>query len=321
MEASNEPTDPRKYLLEMRRCVLSRRGLGVDKDEDLSLEYLIRITRALVATNEEIWARCAPHYCGKIVDHEAENGIFLFARVAPSTVRALTSSKHKDTLVLQTAVEVTKRDFYLPVNFPSHLCRMVPVPKVSKDVAIPNLGTLLRRSMLLSDDILLIFLMEYKPYLERLQVALGDVEAWLLEATKSEVLLHAHFGASSHPGRFLHAFSNRLLHVDPIQDVSCSRCDKKLSKHTIVRCWAQCSHEGKSLDVCSHPAFFPLTVETNLLICEFRGSMDLRFYIDEARERKRLVKFIGFVLNEKHDAEDSSDSEGSASMGNIPEAL
>lgn len=319
----SEPSDPREFLLEMRRRALSRKGLRTHQEEAISLEHLIRTTRALVSTTEEIWERCAPHYCGRVSEEEAIKGTCLFVRVAPSTVKASTSSKHKNTLVLRTALEVTKRDFYLPVAFPTPLNRLVPVPKVSRDEAMPNLSLLLKRSMLLSEEILVAFLMEYKYYMEQLQVALGEVDAWILEGIKCEEFLHGHFGANGQPDHFVKSFNNQLVPVDPIQNVPCSRCCKKFYKHDKKLCWAFClggkdlsGNELANEDFSSRgcPAYFPVAIETNLLVCKLHGLLELDFAIDQHSERARMAKFLAFVSSESDAEEDVGEDEAGNAM-------
>jgi hypothetical protein len=68
------------------------------------------------------------------------------------------------------------------------------------------------------------------------------------------------------------------------------------------------------------PAYFPLTVDTNLLISpKFRGRADLQFFIDDPSERKRLVKFLAFVSNAEGDAERNVDHEENSSTNNDTE--
>ena len=326
---SDEPTDPRTFVLEMRRRVIARKSLVHPAPNSQSqppqpplpsLEHLIRTTRALIATNEEIWARCQPHYCGRVgaeerthheAPHDDEKGAWLlFARVGACTVKVTTYDSHvMDTVLMKTALEVTKHEFFVPMVFPSKLRRLVPVPRVGQDDAVPNLRVLIHRATLLSDDVMVIFLMEYKHYLEQLQVALGVIDAWLLEAAKSEQYLKDTFGASLNPaGEYLQAFKNQHLTVDPIYSGSCSRCGKKRHKHTLMRSWLRCSLSDLPMDQQQQQqqqqqqprAYFPLTTETNLAVCKFRGSVNLQFFIDEPRERKRLTQMVAFAASFSH---------------------
>jgi hypothetical protein len=341
---NEEPIDPRTFMLEIRRRAIIRKGFLLHQASNShtqpqqpppppSLEHLIRTTRALIATNEEIWARCQPHYCGRVgggeeqhnhhpqelppPHHDNDKGTwFLFARVAACTVTVTTYDTHVvDTVMMKTAPEVTKHEFYLPMVVPSKLRRLVPVPRMGPQDAVPNLRVLIHRAMVLSEDVMLISLLEYKHYLEQLQVALGVIDAWLLEAAKSEQFLKSTFGTSikNNPDQHLQTFSNQLLKVDPIYNGLCSRCGKKRNKHVLMRSWLRCSETSSDLPFDQQPppprAFFPLTVETHLWVGTFRGSVNLQFFIDEPRERKRLTKMLAFVASLSPRSTDDKDEE------------
>ena len=50
-------------------------------------------------------------------------------------------------------------------------------------------------------------------------------------------------------------------------------------------------------------------METNLWVGTFRGSVNLQFFIDEPRERKRLTKLLAFVASLSPSSTDDKDDE------------
>jgi hypothetical protein len=324
---SADPSDPMQFLSEMRRRALTRKGLRSQREEQMTLEHLIRTTRAILSTNQEIWGRCKRFCCGKVAEDTANdssakttstnqanktNSEYLFFRLAHSTVKASSfydGSLIKDGILLtESALEVTKCSFHLPLAIPYPLNRMIALPRQPKDDIMPNFGLLLKRSMLLSEEILVLFLMEFKDFLEKLQVALGEVDSWLLEAENGKAFLREHFGKDSDFFEFDEEFYESKLDfqerscLDRLKKIKCSRCDSLCSRHDANKSgWVDCPSQK------DEPGFFPLSLGRTLMLFRMKGRIEMSFRIDEEEGRNRLIKFLSFASGSRTRSHDDDD--------------
>ena len=164
---------------------------------------------------------------------------------------------------------------------------------------MPNFDLLLKRSMLLSDEVLVFYLTEFKEFLENLQVALGKIDAWLMETENCKAFLHEHFGKDSdffeldnerYESSNFRGFDEKAR-LDKLKKIKCSRCDLLCSQHDANKSpgWVSCPCQK------NEAGFFPLSLERPLLLCRLKGSLKMAFRIDEEADRKRLIKFLSFV--------------------------
>lgn len=348
--SNDDPSDPRAFLLEMRRRALTRKGLRAQREERTTLEHLIRTTRAILATNGEIWERCKPFCCGKVVEDTTSTTAstpssrrssstilqqrqqqhppaskasprLLFCRLAHSTVKANT---YDGLLSMESALEVTKRSFHLPMAIPYPLNRMIALPRQPKDDIMPNFDLMLKRAMLLSEDILVLYLMEFKDFLEKLQVALGEVDSWLLETEKCKAFLKEYFGKD---GDFFEIdddvydessdcdFEERYS-LDKFKKTKCSRCEFLCSQHAIDKSsssagscyWTNCPSACRN-NKKDQSGYFPVSLERTLMLCRLKGSIKMNFCIDEEEDRQRLIKFLSFATGASQ-ARNQDDEDG-----------
>jgi hypothetical protein len=155
---------------------------------------LITQCHGLVVTNREIWERCKPFYCTTIASADSQPDKYVFYRVGYRNVKASTSRDHNDNgpfapqhhdhVTFETTSEVTRSSFEIPASFTAGLECLVFQPRPAKNDIMPNYEFILQRSMLLMDDLLPGFLLEFKTFLENQQIALGKVDAWLMQVVE-----------------------------------------------------------------------------------------------------------------------------------------
>jgi hypothetical protein len=97
---------------------------------------------------------------------------------------------------------------------------------------MPNYELLLKRFMLLNDDVLPGFLMEFKSFLEKLQVVLGKVDAWLLQSKECADFLKDHFGVTLRRNSMLPShISSFELCFQQLASQKCSKCQNEFRDH------------------------------------------------------------------------------------------
>jgi hypothetical protein len=154
-------------------------------DTGIGLEHLLRITRALIWTNQEIWERCTK--TRTIV----EVGILTFSWVS---ITHLSIEGDAAKLHFTVTPEVTTKDFGTPPKIPRELSQILFVPDPSRDgdtkefPGFPDYLLYLEKAVLLHEVVLFPFLMKLKEHLESVHVFLGKIETWLLDP-----LWHAQF--------------------------------------------------------------------------------------------------------------------------------
>jgi len=174
-----------------RKTPINAMKAEADSLDDEDLDRLTDTTRALIVTNKEIWERCKP---GASVN---ENWQADFRRLGYFSVHATTPFGN-GTVVFRTTFEAQDETFpELPV-FPSVLLEIMPglLPEIpeSEDELLPNYEEYLSRAMYLQDDILKPFLTIMKEHLKSVQVFLGEIESWLLEANCAVSFINHQFG-------------------------------------------------------------------------------------------------------------------------------
>jgi hypothetical protein len=151
-----------------------------DDDDGVDLNILLKSTKAIITTNQEILERCE-EYEDKSSTSKSAEGMkltrFGFIKVNVTTVLAGNSS----SLEFASTPELSVRDFGLPVPVPEELREIIAF---EMNGIFPDYESLLGRAVLLHDDLLIPFLLNLKEHLENIQVYLGTIEAWLMGNTR-----------------------------------------------------------------------------------------------------------------------------------------
>lgn len=296
--SSNNKSDnwnPSKFILEMRHQALA--ASLVKQDEIIAVDHLVTVCHALVTTNREIWERCKPFHCTTIASADSQPDMCTFYRIGYVNVRGATPQYHKDCLKFESTPELTKSCFEIPISLPEKLECLVVHPRTEKNDIMPNYELFFQRSMLLVDDILPGFLLEFKAFLENQQIALGKVDAWLMQANEDALLLQSLFKvALPCDTAAWQQMGGRFTSWETCQQglalSECSRCGTVFKYHNQNQPngWVSCSR-GVQQSGC-----FPLTrFMTVLNQFECPGTIDVKFCIEIPLERSRMIKFLDYA--------------------------
>lgn len=189
-------------------------GAGTES-HDLILS--LRLVRALLTTNEEIWRRCRERMCttgaagtSRKVDVDGRQFFtrliyrFVEARPMPYLCQEAAPSK----LIRKQATTKIMTRFYvsasyeklsvsgIPTTVPEELASIVAVPL--RD-GYPDYPTYFEMALMLHDDALPHFLNRFRLHLEVVQVGLGKIETWLEDAEDVRAYLEKTFPGSNLP--------------------------------------------------------------------------------------------------------------------------
>ncbi len=163
-------------FFEIRNTIKSSLTPLVSKcNRDAKLEYLIKMTQALVLTNEAIWKHCQCY-----LDQE---------KVACYNKKELPFKSFGFNKVI---VETTDPPASTRCIFDFRTFSMMPLPKELSNVILPhekegivlmNYREYLQNAFLLEETILIPFLAITKDHLEKLQVDLEFIETWIMGKT------------------------------------------------------------------------------------------------------------------------------------------
>ena len=162
-------------LFQLRNTIKSSlTPLVSERDRAADLDYLIKITQALVSTNEEIWERCKDHVIKESTEIYGQNKLF-FARFVFNEVHVRTKRDERPTL--ETNCEIEKK-YFVMTPVPEELSNVL-FPRVKKEKSFMNYREYLQNSFLLEETVMIPFLAILKDHLEKIQVDLGNVETWI----------------------------------------------------------------------------------------------------------------------------------------------
>jgi hypothetical protein len=150
---------------------------------EVNLDHLVRTTRAILAMNNEIWMRCkqAPRQTGKSSTQASTEGV-IFQRIDFQTIEVTSSDSQPGTLGFMTTAELKYKDFGLSPPIPQELTDIIALKQaLGPNSIFPDYDSFFGRSLLLHEDVLMPFLLKLKNHLERIQVFLGQIDAWLME--------------------------------------------------------------------------------------------------------------------------------------------
>ena len=185
-------------------------GAAGAESHDLALS--LRLVRALLTTNEEIWQRCRERMCtgatgtARAVDVDGRQFFtrliyrFVDARPVPYICQEAAPGKQATTKIMTrfyvsaSYEKLTIRG--IPTMVPEELASIVAVPM--KD-GFPDYPTYFETALMLHDDALPHFLNRFRLHLETVQVGLGKIEAWLEDAKDARAYLERTFPGSNLP--------------------------------------------------------------------------------------------------------------------------
>jgi len=176
-------------------------------DKDLSaydISQLVRATRGLIVTNQEIWER---QHKNRLVNKDKSPR---FQRMSVQSAQCISSNS-------QTVVNVVHREireFESLPSFPAVLCTTLAFRNRTtwgQRFKLPDYCSILQQAAYLKDCLVLPFLALFKEYLEAVQVALGEIHAWLLEPDSDIAFVHHFFLNRSYFGDMLQKDASDVL--------------------------------------------------------------------------------------------------------------
>ena len=153
--------------------------------DETDLEYLMKTVQALISTNTDIWGRCNHH---EALDTEW-NVRLLCCETA--TLQADCSS-YSNISHIEVTSTPTMSTFNIghPPELPISLTDIFAVKSSGN---FYDCDEYLKKSLILSDDVLPGFLKTLQTHLEDVQVFLGRIESWILEGTSNLEYLNTLF--------------------------------------------------------------------------------------------------------------------------------
>lgn len=290
-----DPTNAEAYIKEARQLALTTGRPSVELNGGMTFDLLLKMCHGLVTTNREIWERCKPFCCKafRSVDDSTEKCLFYRVRYvnAETRLKCLTSEGIR-CYDLKSEPHIVKLVFEIPISLPAELDYLISTPRPDQDDFMPDYGLLLQRSMLLIDEFIPTFLLEFKVFLENQQLALGRADVWLFHENEPQLFLNEHFGLTVD-------YNNATwLRLSPTvaSCKKCSRCrDTWYNHEKTVEDWVTCKTDGR-------PGCFPLRDETKvekLLRFTLEGNIEFNASIETPDEQNRLLQFLKFVGHSK----------------------
>eukprot|EP00980_Cylindrotheca_fusiformis_P027945 scaffold22572_cov98-Cylindrotheca_fusiformis.AAC.2 len=257
------------------------------------IEQNIRIIRAILATNKEIWDRCK------------------------TNLDSVDSDKHRVTLSRHAYEKIETRDIgqelqfvtRAELSFESFHCKVLStlpagleiLPPHYMEVEVKNekktgifidFEMVFKSSLVLHDSVLEPFLAKLKTHLEEIQVCLGKIDEWLMLTQYGIEFIETTFGKRLE--RPVVAVANCIGkdHRHPFSE-KCLRCPYPLNSH----------HGGNPPYYCPNapysflrPVFQCATSATHVLKkCKVNGKFEASFNIAKDDQQEKLRKFLDFV--------------------------
>lgn len=294
------------FLQELRRQVIG--AANVECDHGIAINQLMPLCQALVDSNREIWDRCKP-FCCKYLPLTEKCIFFRLSRLNVHSRTPKFPGDYEETeLKIHVTPRVSKCVVEIPMCLPTRLGQLVVNPRPAKDDIMPDYDLFLRQSMLLIDDVVPMFLQEFKAFLERQQVALRKVDVWLFEGKENDdeiFTLQDQSGADItwDNGGFDKIDSRNSANEDDEGDEDygddydqCTRCWDKFEDHDEDTDKGGVSCRTKHGKGCFR---HPHGKRKEVFRCPFDGELDFTLTVETPEERLRLTKFLEFVGHDK----------------------
>ena len=289
-----------------------------EHEHEHDLPMKIRLVRALLTTNEEIWDRCCRRTAqqrGRRLPKDAKGRayavrlIYRHVSVEPTISRyeAENTCRERKTggesnacnsvfKVKASYQKLTLGEDIRTVSLPEELASIFPVPIA--DDGFPNYGRYLELALLLSEDVLSPFLDHLRRHLEAVQVALGKVEAWQQEVEEVVSFLTTAFAIDQIADPAKKNCSNdyggcRRIHDD--KEV-CLVCGQEYSEHNMTRYSREDRHacpfpNSTRSSTAEFLVSLPMELKTIKDTGEHRDSYD----ICTKAGREKLTKFLDYL--------------------------
>lgn len=289
----SDSCDSIEYLGIMRSKLNVLFGLSNNKEEQTNFdtEQNIREIRALLAINDEIFDRC-------MANATTTGGKTRLARYGFGTVK----TRHlRDSSELELVTQPTRTW----ENFDTSV--LTAPPKGLRDIfqykykdapysKFVDYNFLFKKSLLLHDDALAMFLPKLKEHLESVQVCLGDLDAWVMQPHKDVSLINDVFGKQL----------NIPSDIDPHKKSSkccyCNGLTKRSGEINEPIMWGEPIPWGQAMQQstntqsrtagCSHDMCKEFQVLTT---CTVLGKYDTSFDLSQESEHTRLRGFLSYV--------------------------
>lgn len=222
---------------------------------------------------------------------------YVNARTVPMVFYLVVDSDVRKQLVVELGPAISKRAFPISISLPAHLEQLVVAPRPMKDDIMPDFDLLLKRSMLLIDDIVPKFLHGFKSFLEGQNSALVDVEEWIFEDKDGSC-----FTLEDDYGIIISWKLDGLYKINVPNDESalsesrgkCLECGDDYEEHTKCNCgmdWVLCRYDY------DENACFPLLDgnKKELFRCPYYADMQFRVSVQTKASRQCLIKFLDSV--------------------------
>ena len=177
--AKKGSTCPKEILSIAREKSLASFDIS-EESHTLDLDHLILSIKGILATNKEIWERCK-----RSKEKHVEAGTMRFQRVAYDSVKVesnINLSSMEKEMRFSAIIGVSIKAAGKPPPFSGIISKFINFD-TKEDEGFPDFGLLFERSLLLHDDLLPLFLFKFREHLEKVQVYLGGIDSWLMEAT------------------------------------------------------------------------------------------------------------------------------------------
>lgn len=266
---------------------------------------MIKSVQGLIKIINEIWDRCKDHNVAKDC-LKIQRVIYKIAKLQKQT----SSNRH----VISTIGQIEIKDFGKLPDLPKSLTNIIDLKDEASQLCIvPDFSEYLLKVVLLHDDVLLEFLVGFQAYLEKVQVAVGAVEAWLLEPSEIVTFLNETFHAGKEKVK-TETVTNDLCvnfpqnYVGYIEEeqLVCLSCHKGKSTHferneynyysgEYDEIKLTCSSASTGLEADGH--FYDPGITTLFTSKSMSQStkLEMDFELDKEEEREKLLSFLNIL--------------------------
>lgn len=265
-----------------------------DNGDDLDMDHLFLTTRALIVTNQEIWDRCQGSKVKGLPPPSVVG--YMFRRVSYTQVNVETSREiynavaHEDmhNIELIAIPKIEGKEFGPPASPPASLTQLISAPKCA-DGDLPDYTQYLEKAMTLHDEVLRPFLARLKDHLETVQVYLGSIDVWLMDAASCISYLEETFKGDGVKIEIPQPFELGDYGGCP---PNCKVRHPRASK--CLYCGEEFSeHDGHGCCINERTGEFEMEVELKRVTVP--GEHRMSFDITKENDKTRLKKFLDFI--------------------------
>ena len=279
-KAAPAKASPSAFMAKSQEALIKKlkKAAKLLDDED-DIDRLVASVRALIDTNSEIWERCLPSKTQK----EETVKELKFYRSGYSAVEVATRNSQVEFEASASLETNTFLDF--PI-VPEILTEVFPFDDTK---VFPDYIQYLERSSWLQESISIPFLTILKEHQKDVQVALGEIESWLVAPAHALQFIKQQFKKNIDLDEFLGGVPEAQ---DTCMSAVCVRCFEPKNLHR-----ARISGYGgalccKSLETAMYFEAPKVELKSSP---NFNGEVNITFPISTEGEQAKLQKFIEFV--------------------------